>query len=380
MATPSKTPTIKTHWAVRMNWKNRSICFALLGGALGSHLLAIDAQPGMWGLLFLQFFLGPQLQYWYGRVSTDPWRAEVRNMTMDTFGYGIWMAALGGPLWISFSLFVGGSVNLLVFLGWVGWARAIAAMAGGALLALCVLPWVYRPETTILTTALLMGTLAWFLGAFAQDGYRRSIKLSQQRAQVRAQLAEIQALKDLLAEQAMRDPLTGTFNRRMLDQQLPLLIESCASRGRGFALMLLNMDKFKEVNDSLGHAVGDQLLVALARHLMHHSRPQDMVFRLGGDEFLLLFPDTPLEIAYARAQKMAQDFVLRSRKPVPDSMRVTLSCGIACYPAHGTDAASLLQHTDDALYQAKAAGRNLVVVYGATEPKKERVERRAVPV
>ncbi len=134
-------------------------------------------------------------------------------------------------------------------------------------------------------TGLCMFTLMLFLTVFAQDAFLRASKLYQQRAQTRQQLTEIQALKDLLAEQATRDPLTGLFNRRMLDQKLPQLMQQCAARGTSLAVMLLDMDRFKEVNDTYGHAAGDHLLLALSHHLMQYNRSQDMVFRYGGDEF-----------------------------------------------------------------------------------------------
>jgi GGDEF domain-containing protein len=151
----------------------------------------------------------------------------------------------------------------------------------------------------MLTTVLCMATLMAFLAVFAQNSYRRATVLHQQRSQLRNKLEEIRALKDRLTEQAERDPLTGLLNRRMLEDSLPRLLESCRLRQTSLALMLLDVDFFKQTNDRHGHAAGDQLLQSLARHLQHSCRSQDMVFRYGGDEFLVLFPDTPIEAAGA---------------------------------------------------------------------------------
>lgn len=353
------------HWAVRMNWKNRSICFALLGLTVGFHLHARQASDLAWALLVLQFFIGPQLQYVHGCLAANPRRAEVRNMLLDGFGFGAWAAGLGFPLWISFAMFIATSVNLIAFGSWKGWASALVAMGLGVIAVACVQPLSFQPDTGMWATGLCMFTLMLFLTVFAQDAFLRASKLYQQRAQTRQQLSEIQALKDLLAEQATRDPLTGLFNRRMLDQKLPQLMQQCAARGTSLAVMLLDMDRFKEVNDTYGHAAGDHLLLALSHHLMQYNRSQDMVFRYGGDEFLVLFPDTALEVAQDRAQQLCEAFAHLPRRLEQQTLHVTLSCGLASFPAHGQDVQTLLQHTDEALYQAKATGRNKVVVYGA---------------
>lgn len=369
MAPSQSEPPPRPHWAVRMNWKNRSICFVLLGITVGSYFYENGASPVAWVLLGLQFFLYPHVLYWHGLRAANPRQAEVRNMTCDALCFGAWSAALGFPLWLSFSMFVGASVNLLVFTSWWGWARAIAGMCLGALWVLWALPWSFRPESSAWSTGLSMFTLMAFLAVFAQDGFLRATQLYQQRKQLQQQVAEIQALKNLLAEQATRDPQTGLFNRRMLDQKLPELMAKCAQTRTPLTVMLLDIDHFKQVNDKLGHTVGDQLLNVLSRHLMQYSRPQDLVFRYGGDEFLVLFPDTPLEVAHARAQQLCAAFASRTHRlgQGHSSARVTLSCGLASYPLHGHDVQSLLEHTDWAMYQAKAAGRNRVWVYGQAE-------------
>lgn len=358
----------RAHWAVRMNWKNRSLCFVLLGITVGSHLHGIGAGPVAWVLLGLQFFVYPHLLYWHGLRAAQPRQAEMRNMLCDALCFGAWSAGLGLPLWPSFAMFVGASINLLVFGSWRGWGQALVAMAVGALAGFVAIPFAFQPETSAWTTGWCMFTLTVFLAVFAQDGFVRATKLYQQRTQLHQQLAEIEVLKNLLAEQATRDPQTGLFNRRMLEQKLPELLAECAQSRSPLTLMLLDMDHFKQVNDSLGHAMGDQLLNVLSRHLLQFSRPQDLVFRYGGDEFLILFPNTPLEVAHARAQQLCTAFESRSRRGQPRGVQVTLSCGLASYPAHGQEMAVLLERTDWAMYQAKAAGRNRVAIYAPTKP------------
>jgi diguanylate cyclase (GGDEF)-like protein len=150
----------------------------------------------------------------------------------------------------------------------------------------------------------------------------------------------------------------------MLEWHLPRMLAGCRGRHSSMVLMLLDMDHFKQVNDCHGHAAGDQLLLSLARHLLQYCRSQDMVFRYGGDEFLVLFPDTSLEVAQARAQVLCEAFAQSPRRLERLSLQMSLSCGLAAFPQHANQAMSLLECADKALYQAKAQGRNCVAVYG----------------
>ncbi|MDR2324638.1 MAG: diguanylate cyclase [Acidovorax sp.] len=362
--TLSASAAPRIHWAVRMNWKNRSFSFVWLGLAIGSHLYATEAAAWAWSCLVLQFALYPQLLYWRGRRAAHPGKAEVQHMLVDAACFAAWAAALGFPLWISFILFVGAGVNLLAFRSWLGGLEALAVMATSVLLVGLVQPLHFHPDTTVLTTVLCMCTLSCFLAVFAQDSFRRASQLHGQRSLLQVQLAEIQALKDQLAEQAERDPLTGLLNRRMLEWHLPRMLAGCRGRHSSMVLMLLDMDYFKQVNDCHGHAAGDQLLLSLARHLLQYCRSQDMVFRYGGDEFLVLFPDTSLEVAQARAQVLCEAFAQSPRRLERLSLQMSLSCGLAAFPQHANQAMSLLECADKALYQAKAQGRNCVAVYG----------------
>lgn len=358
---------MRAHWAVRMNWKNRSTSFVLLGLALGSQVHAQQEPVWIWALLGLQFVVYPHLLYVRGLYAAHPRKAEVQHMLADALCFGAWAAVLNFSLWVSFILFVGASVNLLAFRSWLGWLEAVLAMAVGVLLVGLLQPLHFVPESSMQTTVLCMVTLMAFLAVFAQDSFRRATQLHQQRSQLRSKLEEIRELKDRLAVQAERDALTGLLNRRMLEDSLPRLLESSQVRQTSLVLMLLDMDFFKQANDRHGHVAGDQLLQSLARHLLHYCRPQDMVFRYGGDEFLVLFPDTPIDVARERAQALCQAFASSPRRLERHTVAMTLSCGLAAFPTHAKEAKALMEHADDALYQAKALGRNRVAVYGAPQ-------------
>ncbi len=129
-------------------------------------------------------------------------------------------------------------------------------------------------------------------------------------------------------------------------------------------MLFVDLDHFKEVNDSLGHAVGDELLLHIKEKLTKILRAEDTLARLGGDEFVVLLPETEREAALAVAQKLVEGL----HKPVDLSGAVgympSLSVGVALFPDHGEDAKALLKFADTAMYQAKAAGRNRFALYG----------------
>ena len=162
----------------------------------------------------------------------------------------------------------------------------------------------------------------------------------------------------LMSIKAERDFLTGLPNRALLADRLTHSIELAQRHGTRVALMFLDLDNFKEVNDSLGHAVGDRLLQSAARRLQACLRGSDTVSRQGGDEFLMLLTEvTSVQDTSVIADKlkkaMAESHLIGNHQ-----IRVTLSIGISLYPDDSKDVESLLSHADTAMYFAKRSGRN----------------------
>jgi diguanylate cyclase (GGDEF)-like protein/PAS domain S-box-containing protein len=157
---------------------------------------------------------------------------------------------------------------------------------------------------------------------------------------------------------AYHDPLTSLPNRRLLLEHLGQTIAHAQRLNLRFALVLLDLDRFKDVNDCFGHSMGDRLLVQVARWLKQRLRASDLLARLGGDEFALVLNDLT---APEDAGQVAAELIQNLKRPWQLSeaieAQVGLSCGIALFPDHGQDATTLLQHADAALYQAKALGR-----------------------
>ncbi|RXR03489.1 sensor domain-containing diguanylate cyclase [Pseudoxanthomonas composti] len=166
-------------------------------------------------------------------------------------------------------------------------------------------------------------------------------------------------LQERLRLQSIREPLTGLFNRRYLEESLSRELARCARRGFPLTLMMLDLDHFKRFNDTHGHPGGDALLAAFGQLLAKMSRPEDIACRYGGEEFTLILPEVPEPIAVERANAIRAAVqamqVQHLGKELPP---VTVSIGIAVYPQCGAEPELLLRRADEALYRAKSAGRN----------------------
>lgn len=166
-----------------------------------------------------------------------------------------------------------------------------------------------------------------------------------------------------LRQRAERDALTGLANRAMFEHGLAKAIAAHAQHGGGLAVLFLDLDRFKPVNDEYGHAVGDWLLQQVALRIREQVRAQDLVARLGGDEFTVVLDG---EGAPEAAPKIGLKLVEALRQPFAYGevlIRIGCSVGIACYPQHGADHKSLINAADLAMYAAKQAGRNTCRIY-----------------
>lgn len=169
----------------------------------------------------------------------------------------------------------------------------------------------------------------------------------------------IEQQQEMLKDLAVHDPLTGAFNRRYFDQVLDEARRHWQRTGRVASMLMIDIDHFKLINDTHGHRVGDTVLVALSRYITAQLRPMDRFFRLGGEEFAILLPETPALQGATLAERIRQRIAAGSLEgglPV-----FTISCGVAEYPEPAT-ASDWPDQCDAALYAAKAAGRNQVVL------------------
>jgi diguanylate cyclase (GGDEF)-like protein len=163
----------------------------------------------------------------------------------------------------------------------------------------------------------------------------------------------------LLEELALNDPLTGLANRRLLDDRMAMALVHAQRNKSAMAVIYLDLDGFKEVNDSLGHGVGDILLKMVATRLQINVREEDTVARLGGDEFAIALGQVSGSEYAATAAARAIAAVAQPYDIEEQTVAITISAGVSIYPVNGEDAATLMKSADQALYLAKAAGKNV---------------------
>jgi diguanylate cyclase (GGDEF)-like protein/PAS domain S-box-containing protein len=178
-------------------------------------------------------------------------------------------------------------------------------------------------------------------------------------------------LRDELRQQAIQDPLTGLFNSRYLDETLPRELDRVQRLGAPLCVVMLDIDGFKKFNDSFGHGPGDALLRDLAGILREHLRKSDISCRYGGDEFVLVMPDSSIADTQERVEQIRILLKGLQKKHLGTQSLdlITISVGIAYMPEHGTTKNELMRAADEALYSAKNAGRNRIVIYQKESPR-----------
>jgi diguanylate cyclase (GGDEF)-like protein/PAS domain S-box-containing protein len=179
--------------------------------------------------------------------------------------------------------------------------------------------------------------------------------------------AEVQKLQEQLREQAIRDPLTGLYNRRYLDETIKRELARAARNNQPVAIIMCDLDHFKLVNDTHGHLAGDEVLRVFAVLLKKHARGSDIVCRFGGEEFVMFLPEMPPDIAYQRAEQLRTELAAKRITLGAAVIQLTASFGVAAFPENGKTMDSLIGAVDAAMYQAKESGRNRVVVSSVHE-------------
>ena len=208
-----------------------------------------------------------------------------------------------------------------------------------------------------------MDGATWGVVIALRDGRREFPREDEKRIARFAQLASVAVANaeahERLARQALQDPLTKIANRRAFDQRLEEETERAHRHTRALSVVLVDVDRFKSINDRFGHATGDKVLVNLADNLRDAMRTGDMLARIGGDEMAMILPDCRPEKAALVARRMLASV---SAKSMAQRHGVTLSAGVAGLTV-GETADDLLRCADQALYRAKDEGRDRVLSY-----------------
>lgn len=160
---------------------------------------------------------------------------------------------------------------------------------------------------------------------------------------------------NLLMDKSTIDPLTGLTNRLTLDE----ILQKWTAKEKEFSAIMIDIDYFKDVNDTYGHVIGDQVLIYLARQMKKAMREQDICCRFGGEEFIILLPETTVQDAYTIAERFRQTL---EKTDSPCGRPITFSAGVASFPEIASNSTDLLELVDKSLYEAKRTGRNRVVI------------------
>jgi two-component system, cell cycle response regulator len=204
----------------------------------------------------------------------------------------------------------------------------------------------------------VVGCMAFVTEHRSAEDYERLFEIA---AEELGRLLSLEDSRLRLYHQAIRDPLTGLYNRKHILDMLGMELDQCGRFGQGLSIMLVDLDHFKAVNDRFGHPVGDQVLSVLAQRMVFGLRKVDQLGRIGGEEFLVYCPQTDLEGVRALAERLREQVIVDGIPGLPANDRVSLSIGIATWEGSDDSLDLMLSRADKALYQAKAEGRNRVV-------------------
>ena len=225
-----------------------------------------------------------------------------------------------------------------------------------------------QPDRFVLTTKMpIYNENEEIIGTFGisrdiTDRKNSEDNLRSQAHRLQNQIEDINILQDQLKDQATHDTLTGLFNRRMMDQILGKQLKICQKLNQDFAIFVIDIDHFKNINDEFGHQIGDSILEAFGKCILSSTRADDFSCRLGGDELLMSFKKMSLKEALIKADLIHQKLCAITVNKESQTISATVSIGIAIFPKHGKTVYELINKADEALYVAKEKGRNQVVI------------------
>ena len=321
----------------------RMLGLALGAVCVGGALWAQGAHAVAWAALLANTLVWPHVAYPAARHSANPYRMELRNLTLDSASGGVWMAVIGfspAPSAVIFAMMAMDKVSIggLRFL-----ARCLAAQAAGAGVAAAVLGFeLHAPSSTVERLACLPLLVVYPI-AIGLTTYHLARR-------VRSQNQTLAALSSI-------DGLSGLLNRTHWEGAVAAEFQRCRRIGHASALVMLDIDHFKAINDRYGHPVGDAVIREVAWALRGAVRLHDVPGRYGGEEFGVVLPGTDVagaEMLAERIRTRIESMVLEPKKGV----HATVSLGVAAFDARDADQTDWITRADRALYAAKNSGRN----------------------
>lgn len=320
--------------------------------AVGTAIYPFSYSPLLWLLLILNGFIWPHAAYHLALHNANPYQAERRNFLIDSMSAGVWLVAMG------FNPLPGVLVIIMLWMnnmaagGPTLFVKGIATSIAGATVAGFVLGVQLRIDTStliILSSLPLLIVYPLMIGAIT---WRLAIQLSEQK----------QALQHL----SRTDALTGLYNRGYWQTRAQEELERMKRQQGVASLIMLDIDHFKDINDHHGHGTGDIILQQIAGILNDASRQIDIAGRYGGEEFVILLPDTDTAGAMLVAERLrntvAQHHFIDTSGPTKQTIHSTISIGVAD-SSQANNFSEWIRAADMALYTAKRNGRNRSICF-----------------
>jgi len=329
----------------RRMYAPRVVGLALGAVCIGGVLWSDGAPPAAWAALALSCLAWPHLAWLLARRADDPFRTELRNLTVDSAFGGAWIAAMQFNLLPSVVIFVMLCMDKISVGGAPFLARCIAAKLVAAAAMIAAFGLRFQPETSMLEIVCSLPLLVVYPFAVGTVTWRLARRVRTQNRQ--------------LEELSRTDSLTRLPNRGYWEEEVAVTAARCRASGQEAALMMVDIDYFKAINDRHGHPAGDDVIRAVAAILRGALRDNDVAGRYGGEEFGVLLPETPApgaEITAERLRARVESQVLQAELGI----RGTVSVGLAFFSMADASHLQWIERADRALYRAKNAGRNRV--------------------
>jgi diguanylate cyclase len=301
------------------------------------------AHPALWALLVVHGFVWPHAAYGLALRSSDPRRMEFRSLMTDSLLGGAWVALMGFNTLPSVLLVTMLAMDKIAVGGGRLLARMLAVQAVGALVTSAAVGFRFAPTSSPDVVLACIPFLVAYPLAISAVTHALSQRVLRQNR--------------LLEELSRTDSLTGLPNRARWEEAAASELRRSRRSGRPSSLLMIDVDRFKEVNDRWGHPTGDELLRELASILRKGIRDIDTAARYGGDEFAVVLPEADLESAIRTAERLREQAEQATFPSVPD-LRFTISIGAAESGDPTRELREWVASADAALYKAKASGRN----------------------
>ena len=315
-------------------------CISVIGG------LYPLAMPGwVWAFLLFNGLAWAHVAYQLSIRSPFPYHAEQRNILYDSLCGGFWAAAAQFTPLTAVTILSMMTMNNFAAGGKRLFLRGLLAQGVGIGVAWALFGVRFNPDVSLLQVYTCLPMLTLYPMAIGMVCYELAIKLSEH--------------KRALSALSRTDSLTGLLNHGSWKDLLHLKFHKCQQQQSHATIALIDIDHFKQINDTHGHIVGDAVLRQLSLEIRRNLRKNDLAGRYGGDEFCVILPQMPLEEA-ARVMERIRETFSNYRNPQIPELRVSLSIGLADFQLIFTDAATWLNAADRALYAAKDTGRNRV--------------------